>query len=145
MSKKDCKEGVVINKKEADTLLKQVCKKYGVDADSVFQYSCATRPVQKVYKHSTSHRKRLDTHLFAIKFFPDDNVYVAWNLWEGARGTTNFSVKKEKVNPVPGQIAKILANTEYSGRGTRIVYAFEPDCLDEFVRRYVAHAKAQRI
>ena len=92
MSKKDCKEGVVINKNDVGTLLKQVCKKYGVDADSVFQYGCARKPVQEMYKCRVSYSERLDTHLFAIKFFPDDNVYVAWNLWEGARGATNFSL-----------------------------------------------------
>lgn len=135
-----------MDEKESKNLLVQSCNKYGLDCDAVIQFKCArNKPVGKRYQCKASYTNRLESHLYAIKYFPAENLFLAWNLWEGARLGDNFSVATDKIAVIPEHIFITVEYTDHKGRDMRSVYAFGPECLEEFVRRYIARVSNKNL
>ena len=94
-----------MTKDQVKEKLYSTCEAYGVNCDTVFLCSFARESTKDdIYRCRISLSKLKDSHRFVIKYFPSDNRFVAWNLYEGARKAENFQVSKRHFNFYENQL-----------------------------------------
>lgn len=114
------------------------CRKNNIDSEKYFQLGKGTSaPSNGRYKVSLSCNSRKNSQLFAIQYCRDIEVFLAWDLHEGNKGTTVFSVPANMISIIGGKVNKVVVSAEYRNRGIRTVSIFKADALPEFMERYV--------
>lgn len=113
------------------------CREQGVVCDDYFKIGRGKKTKNR-YVYSCSLYTRKSSQIFAIKYFTDENVYVAWDLREkGADKRSIFSLsnKKRAIDLSIASIKQVPKDIEYSGRGEEVVYVFPPECVNAFLKR----------
>lgn len=122
---------------------KKTCRENHINPDDIFQYGRGANGPTKAGRYQVKQpvSTRKASQLFIIQYYKDINGFIAWDLWEGKKGTSLFSVPQDKIKIVPGQTSIATTNAEYSGRGMRRVTCFGPECVSEFLKRYVIRSQ----
>lgn len=118
---------------------KQICQEHKIDPDKLFQFGKGTHGPTKngLYQVCANCKQRKDSQLYVVQYCCDINLFIAWNLKEGKKGTSVFSVDASKLAPGKEPISKIIKNAEYKGRGIRTITYFRPEYIAKFLQTYV--------
>lgn len=128
------KEAVILDGKKR---FQEKCYLRGIDCQSAFQVGAqkAKRADRFVYNCNPHTRKA--TQIFAICYFEEEDIYIAWNLWDAkARLRSGFSVKKEDVCIIDEKrVLSVKKYRDHVGKDEELVYAFSPLAIDDFLER----------
>ena len=86
------------------------CKELGIDCDTYIKLGAGNPKNPTRFIFQSDHTKRKDTQLFAVKYFEQEDVYIAWNLKErGGSGKNSFSLSKNKIKELKAEqvLAKV--------------------------------------
>ena len=121
------------------------CNEYGIDCDELFKLGRGTRGGKTRFEYSCNPRTRKDSQIFAIKYFEEENLYIAWSLKViKAKGKQNFTLQREKVNLFGfNEIGEANKPIEYSGHGEEIVYIFSPKGVKAFLNSKILVRKGE--
>ena len=73
------------------------CREAGIECEKYFKASKGKNSGGR-YRYDCDPRFRKPTQLYAIKYFSDEDIYLAWNLREPkAKARTVFSLTKKQV------------------------------------------------
>lgn len=114
------------------------CKELNLDCDALFSLGTQNTVKKGRSVYCSPYLKRKKTQLFAVNYFQEMNVYVAWNLRaQKAEKKTYFSIKLEDLEKAARRgVAAATKSIEYSGWGEETVFIFPPDSVSLFLREY---------
>lgn len=116
------------------------CQEFGIDYTKFVQLGSGRTNNGTSYKFQPSN-KRIDTHIYAIKYIEPDDIYIAWNLNDHIlKGYKTFTLNKRLVGSISDkEIRGINAPIEYSGkeREKALVFVFKPKMTKSFLKTYV--------
>jgi len=114
------------------------CKTMKLDCDSLFQLGQCGTTVSQRLTHRFDHHKRKDSHIFAVCYVKQHNLYVAWSLKaKKANHKSVFTLKWSEVDLLfNNAILPIKKSIEFSGHGEELVRVFTPDMVPEFLTKY---------
>jgi len=116
----------------------ECCKELGIDSDKYIKIGKqAGQKNRLVYKSEYTSRK--STQLYAVCYYKNEDLYVAWSLKEKKPNTYNyFSVKKDDVIETPqNEILHVQKAIEYSGWDEEVVYSFRRSAVKLFLETHV--------
>lgn len=124
---------------EGKEYFKKCCEKMKVGCDTFIKLGAGNSKDLKRFKYYSSHTKRKDTQLFAVKYFETEDVYIAWNLREPhAKVKDHFSLSKQKIESLKlGQILAVKKGLGYPSWDAETTFAFRPDAVTRFLNTYV--------
>lgn len=117
----------------------ECCNKLNIDSDTLFKFGVGKSSIKDRYVYKCPHTSRTSTQKYAIKYFENDNLYIAWNLKEfGFEKKSTFTLQRmSTIEHTATMISKITKPIEYKGRGEEIVLVFSPKCVIEFLEKYI--------
>lgn len=117
---------------------KTCCAELEIDCDTYFKMGEQDPKNDSFFKFKNDYHTRKESQIFAINYFKSQNIYLAWSLKRPKANTLNtFTLSKQSVNIIhPSQVLPINKATEHSGWGEEIVYAFQPEAVKEFLKKY---------
>lgn len=116
------------------------CNSHGINPEKYFKLGTGKKYKQNRYEYRCPYESRNETQIFAIKYFVDEGLYLAWNLRNPkAKGKSVFSLSKKsrEIEISTSSITQISKDIEYSGRGEEIVYKFYPQAIDSFLQLFM--------
>lgn len=124
---------------------RKCCKELGLDLDTYFFLCSQMTSKGNRYGYSCSKAAKMESQLFAVKYFEHEGFYLAWQL-KKLQTTQNFSVsKKEVINRIyNAKKEKTYTVTKYIDRINgehEIVYLFYPEALKLFLEKHIIQPK----
>ena len=116
----------------------ECCRELGLDCKALFQLGqqTAKRPDRLIYKCDANIRKA--TQMYAVCYFPEEEVYAAWDLHTDKPRGSVFSVQREEAAAAHAdQILPIHKNREFSGWGEEAVLVFRAEGVKKFLNTYI--------
>ena len=114
------------------------CREVGIDCEKYFKVGKGKNSGGR-YRYDCDPHSRKPTQLFAIKYFSDEGIYLAWNLREEKAHTkTVFSLTKKTkaIEVMASGISEESKKIEYGELGEEIVYRFKRESVDQFLKRF---------
>ena len=123
-------------------IFEEYCKAHGIECEKYFKIGKGARAKGR-FKYHCEPSARKDTQIYAIKYFEEENVYVAWNLREPyAKQKSDFSLSTE-----PRVTSVSISNVEVctkgivsNGHNEETVLKFGPEGIGDFIRVYATIA-----
>lgn len=126
---------------------KQCCQELGIDSAKFVQLGSGRTNNGTSYKFHPS-TKRIDSHIYAIKYIEPDDIYIAWNLNDHIlKGYDTFTLNKKFVDEISDKkIYGINAPVEYPGkdREETLVFVFKPQMTTSFLKAYILPVAKQK-
>ncbi len=115
------------------------CKELGIDCDTYIKLGAGNPKNPTRFIFQSDHTKRKDTQLFAVKYFEQEDVYIAWNLKErGGSGKNSFSLSKNKIKELKAeQVLAISKGLGYPNWDRETIFAFKPNAVLRFLKVYI--------
>jgi len=119
-------------------LFKKYCTELGIDCDTFFKLGNQNPKITNRYVYKNSYLSRKESQLFAINYFKNDNIYIAWNLKEKKASTkSSFILLKNKIKfAFQEEVLRISKGIEYTSWDQEIAFVFQPTGIKNFLILY---------
>jgi len=130
---------VTIEAAEAKKIFCDECEKRQINVKDRFILGRGSSNNDGRYKQKIKRDKIQESHLYAIQYCRDIDVFVAWNLKAARCVREVYTAGRDKLLDIDNsRVYEVRKNIEYSGWDEEDVLAFKKETISEFLEKYIS-------